>query len=58
MAGREQTPLEPENLASDNKSKALKLVPKHLGLSYLTGKKIEIKNIKRIVMRNRKRHPP
>ena len=57
MAGREQTPLEPENLASDNKSKALKLVPKHLGLSYLTGKKIEIK-IKRIVMKNRKRHPP
>ena len=57
MAGREQTPLEPENLASDNKSKALKLVPKHLGLSYLTGKKFEIK-IKRIVMRNRKRHPP
>lgn len=57
MARREQTPLEPENWASDNKSKALKLVPKHLGLSYLTGKKIEIK-IKRIVTRNRKRHPP
>lgn len=41
MAGREQVPLELENLASDNKSKALKLVPKHLGLSYLTGKKLK-----------------
>lgn len=47
MAGRERGPLELENVASDNKSKALKLVPKHLGLSYLTGKKIEIKNKKK-----------
>lgn len=39
-------PLELESPASDNKSKAFKLVPKHLGLSYLTGKKIEIKDKK------------
>lgn len=38
MAGREQVPAELKNLASDNKSKALKLVPKHCGLSYLTRK--------------------
>jgi len=41
MAGGEQVPLELENLASDNKSKALNLVPKHLGLSCLTGKKLK-----------------
>lgn len=39
-------PLELENPASENKSKPFKLVPKHLGLSYLTGKKNEIKNKK------------
>lgn len=41
MAKREPVPLELENLASDNKSKALKLAPKHLGLSYLNGKKLK-----------------
>lgn len=38
MGGGEQVPLELESPASDNKSKPLKLVPKHLGLSYLTEK--------------------
>lgn len=41
MGGREQMPLELESPASDNKSKPLKLGPKHLGLSYLTGKKLK-----------------
>lgn len=41
MVGREQGPPELEKLASDNKSKALKLVPNHLGLSYLTGIKFK-----------------
>lgn len=50
-------PLELENLALDNTSKALKLAPKHLGLSYLTGKKLKEK-IKRVAMKNRKQHTP
>lgn len=45
MGGREQVPLELESQASDNKSKPLMLEPKHLRLSYLTGKKLKEKKI-------------